>query len=179
MSEKNMTLLSQKEIDTLIEFLSGEDWRKGASNDVLNQESVDRLIALIRSSHGRRRLGGLRMVVERSEELKKFYAERDEAYSDKTVYELVVGIKEDGQMELLACNKTSGKQISIFPEHLLDLSFEGASDGWGRCLMPRVFYQAADTLGLEYTEETEAAVKNQFAAVMYGDEKARIPELYL
>ena len=45
--------------------------------------------------------------------------------------------------------------------------------------MPRVFYQAADTLGLEYTEETEAAVKNQFAAVMYGDEKARIPELYL
>ena len=77
MSEKNMTLLSQKEIDTLIEFLSGEDWRKGASNDVLNQESVDRLIALIRSSHVRRRLGGLRMVVERSEELKKFYAERD------------------------------------------------------------------------------------------------------
>ena len=96
MSEKNMTLLSQKEIDTLIEFLRGEDWRKRSNNEVLNQESIDRLIALIRSSHGRRRLGGLRMVVERSEELKEFYATQDEDYTDQSVYEMAVGVREDG-----------------------------------------------------------------------------------
>ncbi len=179
MSEKNMTLLSQKEIDTLIEFLRGEDWRKRSNNEVLNQESIDRLIALIRSSHGRRRLGGLRMVVERSEELKEFYATQDEDYTDQSVYEMAVGVREDGQLELAACNKASGKQIPIWPEHLLKLSFTGTSSGWGRCLMPRLFYQAADTLGLEYTEETEEAVKRQFAAVMYGDEKAELPDLYL
>ena len=48
---QNFSLLSQPEIDTLIDFINEK--REGVDSSVLNQESIDKLLEMLRFNDGR------------------------------------------------------------------------------------------------------------------------------
>ena len=48
---QDFSLLSQSEIDTLINFIN--DKREGVDSSVLNQESIDKLLEMLRFNNGR------------------------------------------------------------------------------------------------------------------------------
>ena len=49
MSEKNMSLLSQSEIDALIKFLNENKNSETLNGDILSQSSINKLIELVKS----------------------------------------------------------------------------------------------------------------------------------
>jgi len=175
--QKNMALLSQSEIDTLIAFLNREKEKSVVESEVLSQASIDKLIELIQSNHGSQR-EELKFQMELAgDALALFYATQDTTYQRGLNYELI--IKTGEQVELYAKNPESGVQIELLPEHLQELTFTGESCGWGICLMPAVFRQVAEKMHLVYGEDTWEQVQKSFACTMYGREDVKIPTIYL
>lgn len=181
MGEQNMTLLSQSEIDTLIEFLNREKEKKMVESQVLSQESIDKLIQLI---HGHRELAykaGITLTAaeESREVLRDFYGAQEAEYTEEEPHRLWMQINEKDQAELCVGENTEDAQIRILPEHLRNLAFQGESAGWGVCVMPVVFAQVAAYFDLKYTDDVMEQVRRRYALKMYGDENASIPAPFL
>lgn len=181
MSEPNMALLSQAEIDTLIDFLSKEKKKVSVNSEVLNQESIDKLISLIRTNQNANHkfLMRLPIALAGDEQLIDFYSSADESFGASTSYELIFRVNDEDYVELYGRNMESGVLVPIAPEHVLDPKSQEAAGNWGRCLMPVAFDQIATYLHLQYARETLDQVCARFAVVMYGNEKADLPEVYL
>ena len=175
--QKNMALLSQSEIDTLIAFLNREKEKTVVESEVLSQESIDKLIDLIQNNQGiRSEELQLRMGLV-GDALAFFYATQDATYQRGLKYELTVELGD--VVKLYAKNPQSGAQIELLPEYLQELTFAGESCGWGICLMPVVFRQVADKMELVYGADTWEQVQKHFAKNMYGKEDVNIPAIYL
>jgi len=176
MSKQNMTLLSQREIDTLVEFLRRE---KDVDSDVLNQQNIDKLIRLVHAHQERfYRVSLFALSAEEGwEALRDFYTQWNVDTSKAKEFELQM--KEAEQVELWIVDGSGEPVTPIVPEQLTDLSFQGESHGWGSCIMPAVFVQVAEYFRLNYTEEMMEKVCERYALTMYGNKEAEIPELFL
>lgn len=175
--QKNMALLSQNEIDTLIAFLNREKEKSVVESEVLSQESIDKLIDLIQSNQGIKSDELQFQMALAGDVLALFYVTQDTTYQRGLKYELIVETGE--QMKLYAKNPESGAQIVLLPEYLQDLNYTGESCGWGICLMPAVFRQVAEKMELAYGADTWEQVQKHFAKTMYGREDVKIPTIYL
>lgn len=170
----NLSLLSQREIDTLVDFLL--DKKKSVDSSVLSQSSIDKLIELIRYNNDRRKKssfgdipeidGALADVVtirENEEQLCEFRFEKD-AENEKNFCKMSV------------YNRANGKEQVITPA-LLNKGEEVLD--WGRCITPALFCKLARALNVKYTAQTYDAVCQGFAEWIYGDAEYKLPSCYL
>ena len=178
MNEQNMALLSQSEIDTLIEFLNREREKTVVDSQVLNQESIDKLIRLIHNH--REFVDNIGVSVPGQEEgrLRSFYDLYKLDYTKSDGYELQMSLNEKNQAELYL-ETGKGIRLPIVPEQLDDPLFQGTSAGWGVCVMPVVFAQTARTFEISYSAEMMEQVCRRYALMMYGKEDAPIPKPFL
>lgn len=172
---ESRTLLSQKEIDVLVSFLTTKE---KVGNEVLDQASIDRLIKVLTDSRLMERAGA-----EVSAEY--FFAnsvlsiEKDIAIQRKQCM-LLYEKDAKGYAHVLCANRVSGVKYEITPECLNQLNLvESKGEGWGRAVMPLLFDLAAMQLQVKYTAETFAEVCRDFALLMYGDAGTQLPNVYL
>ncbi|MCH5273978.1 MAG: hypothetical protein J1E35_09920 [Lachnospiraceae bacterium] len=171
----SQALLSQEEIDALVNFLTNN---KKVSNEVLDQESIDRLIKVLSDSK----------FLERSDTGSKagrfgansvLSVEKDIALQRE---QCVLSYEKDekGNAHVFCVNHVTGAKYEITPECLGQSSLvESTGESWGRAVMPALFDLAAMQLQVKYTSEIFSKVCGDFAELIYGDAEARISNVYL
>lgn len=166
---QSYSLLTQDEIDTLVSFLI--DKKNAVDSDVMNQQSIDKLIYLI--THDRRQL--MSMLDPLSCIDSEYLTKKNFRQNEQEVCELRIATDQEGYLQLTAYNLTSQQTMEITPAVMSD----NDTEDWGRCLSPVTFNRLAKNLGLKYTPDTYEQVCNQFAKINYGDETHSIPVLHL
>jgi len=176
MSDKNMALLSQSEIDTLIEFLSEQKNEVNINGDTLSQSSINKLIKLIRSTPAINK-GVILNKAALEKDAASFFANASAKEMDS--YELTFKYEENGQINLVACNVYTDAVINVSPDYISGHPEGTTQSSWGICVLPSAFDHIAKKLGISYSKETFSQLKRLFAKKMYGNENAAIPDIYL
>lgn len=173
---ENRALLSQDEIDALVNFLTTKE---KVDNEVLDQKSIDRLVKVLSDQN----LMGKEETVE--DGIGRFSAssvlsvEKDIAVQ-KEQCTLLYEKDAKGFAHIICMNKVTGARYEITPESLNQPTLvESTGESWGRAVMPLLFDLAAMQLQVKYTTEVFSAVCGDFAKVMFGNENVQLPNVYL
>ena len=175
MVEKNFTLLTQAEIDTLVDFL--QEKKDSLGDEVLTQESIDKIIRMVKTRHTRH-----------FAQNNKFWAAESEQYlisigfrkNMEELCELKLRKKEDDFVELYIVNHASGKEMVLLPEDFSDpTAKKTVSEGWGYSIIPAFFDQIAEVFALRYTKETYDKVCEIFAEKNFGKKELEIPAAFV
>jgi hypothetical protein len=168
----NKALLSQEEIDALVSFLKKKD---KIGNDVLDQNSIDRLVEILNETKanepavgGGRFYGNAVLSVERD-----IAVQREQC---TLLYE------KDGRgyAHIVCENTVTGMRYEITPECLNQSCLvEGTGESWGYAIMPVLFDLAAMQLQVKYSADVFSKVCGDYAKVLYGDENTALPNVYL
>ncbi len=172
---ENRALLSQDEIDALVSFLT---MKETVGNEVLDQQSIDRLVKVLseqknekeegKETEAGRFLGNAILSVEQD-----IAVQREQC---TLLYE-----KDAQDMAHILCvNRTTGVRYEITPECLQQASLvESAEESWGRAVVPVLFDLAAMQLQVKYTAEVFSKVCADYARIVFGNESAQLPNIYL
>lgn len=166
--DTNLSLLSQKEVDALVTFLTSNSIER----NVLSQDSVDRLVSLLRGNVGRMHMDFFDTIVK---PVKDFLQEKGLRQDVSEICVLSMETDETGFMKLFATNKDTGKKLEITPEAFGE---EDSEAGWGFSMAPINFNRLARILDLKYTADTYDSLCKLFAERNYGSKDAAMPAIY-
>lgn len=174
MSE-NRALLSQEEIDALVSFLTTKE---KVGNEVLDQTSIDRLVKILTEA----KADGKALAADNTG---RFLAnsvlsvEKDIAVQREQCT-LVYEKDDSGYVHIICENHVTGVKYEITPECLNQPNLvENTGEVWGRAVMPLMFDLVAMQLQVRYTAEVLSEVCGDFAELLYGDENAKLPNIYM
>ncbi len=168
----NKALLSQEEIDALVSFLKKKE---KIGNDVLDQTSIDRLVEILNEAK----------AVEPVVDGGRFYGNSVlSVESDIAVQreQCTLLYEKDGRgyAHIVCQNLVTGMRYEITPECLNQSCLvDSTGESWGFAVMPVLFDLAALQLQVRYTADVFSKVCADYAKVMFGDEKAVLPNVYL
>lgn len=175
---ESKTLLSQKEIDALVNFL-----RTNASapiGRVLDQASIDKLIDLVTYNNKQGifvNSAAQESVIPENTVLLDLTSSSEEQRKNCTLH---YGIGKNGYVEISCIDKVKDIAYIITPACLEHRKYiDNDETSWGYAIEPRVFNDLALLLGVSYTAETFNAVISGFARLMFGDADAQLPSIYL
>lgn len=169
-NNEDFTLLSQDEIDTLVTFLTANN--ASISGDVLNQESVDKLIALIRNGlPGKQKSLFDFPDVGLTDPLSAMGFRND----SKVVCTLTATKDADGYLLLTITNTANGQTMPLTPE---TADHSQVDSNWGFSMAPVMFSKLARTYGVRFTQETYDFICRDFAERNYGSKDAAISSVY-
>lgn len=174
MSEKNMSLLSQDEIDALITFLMDKKDSDSISGDILSQSSINKLIELVKAIPSLNKNVLLNTAAIKAD-ASSFFANKNNGKG----YELSFKLDDKEQLIICACNVETEDIITITPLMISSSEMPNLPDTWGVCMSPNTFHCIAKILDLHYSDETFKAVSTLFAKKMYGSADVSIPAFYL
>ncbi|MBQ9119366.1 MAG: hypothetical protein IJY09_04810 [Lachnospiraceae bacterium] len=174
----NKALLSQEEIDILLEFLLERKSEVGM--EVMDQESIDKLIALLRTG-GERRL--------------RFDTDVPEVKDDTAIPLMIIEESREAQNEcLLECevtasgfvavycaNQMTGRRFRITPA-CIERMYYTAEDRseWGMMIPPVMFDKIAALLKIKYTKKTFDEVCQRYVDIVYGKGSMQhIPAIFM
>lgn len=173
---ENRALLSQEEIDALVNFLTTKE---KVGNEVLDQTSIDRLVRVLSDQRLMEEAkvsvdGSARFSVNSVLTLEKDIAVQREQCT------LLYEKDTEGFAHVLCVNQVTGVKYEITPECLNQTTLvENKGERWGLAVMPLLFDLVAMQLQVKYTAEVFSLVCGDFARVMFGDEKVSLPNAYL
>lgn len=175
MKKKSFTLLTQQEIDTLVNFLV--DKKDDFTNEVMSQDSIDKLISIIRGNVRNK----FRLDISQAELL---YGEKLlvslEFCTEGQECELMAEKNSENQyLELTAVNKETGRALKVTPENFVKHNLEPSSATWGKAIFPAAFNEVAEVFGLRYTKDTYNFICDIFSEVNYGEKGIEVPEVFL
>ena len=159
---KNMTLLSQDEIDTLVGFIN--DKRSSVGVDVLTQDNIDKMVKILKCN--------------------SFLETADVDASEKLMESSVIAGAEfimemdsdTGYVELFAVKED---KVKITPRCFdTGMIVEDTSE-WGKAISPLMFDNIASIFNLKYTKATYDNVCKRYAEIIYGDASRTNADVYL
>ncbi|MBQ9766532.1 MAG: hypothetical protein IJW37_00310 [Lachnospiraceae bacterium] len=173
---ENRALLSQDEIDALVNFLTTKET---VGNEVLDQASIDRLVRVLSdqklTEEARVAVDGAGRFLANS----VLSVEKDIAVQREQCT-LLYEKDTKGFAHVVCANGVTGTRYEITPECLNQTTLvESTGECWGRAIMPLLFDLAAMQLQVKYTAEVFSEVCGDYAKIMFGDEKAQLPNVYL
>ena len=168
--KSNFSLLNQKEIDALVGFLN--DNRSTIDSDVMNQDSVDKLISLI--------TGDSEHIITSffdpfSAKMENILSKTNFRTDKSQVCEIKCSLNDNNYICLTAYNTVTGDELEITPK----LLNEEDCDDWGYSISPFVFNHLALFFDFKYTRDTHDNICNIFAKHMYGSETHKVSNIYL
>lgn len=176
MNESSFSLLTQKEIDALMNFLSSKD--KCITRDVLSQSSIDKLIRLISSNDIHKvELAALDDLDVRPafDPLKDLQLREDVS----EVCELCVALDKDTDfIRLYAKNIETGKEYPITPATLDRTELVSGTTCWGTSIAPVLFDKIARIFQLKYSRQTYNQVYSRYLVKNFDGSTKKIPSLY-
>ena len=165
------SLLNQKEIDALVEFLLEK--KNSVDSDVMSQECLDKLIALITSNSRSIIMDLFDPFVNIAPSLLSTLNFRDNM---EELCELRCSIDEEtNYIKLTAYNTVTGRELSITPQ----LLNKNDSPDWGYSISPTFFNRIARIFSFKYTTETHDKICNIFLKSTFGTLDHEMPEIYL
>lgn len=167
----SFSLLSQREIDTLVKFLT--ESKNAVNSDVMSQNSIDKLIRLFKTDKDRLSLSSFLSFQDSETVVLKnlqFRANSNEAC------ELRCNINDETKFIELSIYNTTTEEIHKLTPNSFD---QNSPADWGFTIPPSYFCQIAHSLSLKYTQATYDFVCSTFAKHNYGSEDHMIPEIYL
>ena len=165
------SLLNQKEIDALVEFLLEK--KNSVNSDVMSHESIDKLISLIRYNSKSIILDLLDPFASIDTSILVNLHFRD---NTEDLCELRCSVDESTNYIILkAYNTVTGKELVITPKFIN----EHDSEDWGYSISPAFFNRLARILSFKYTTETHDKICSIFVNHTYGSSDHEIPEIYL
>lgn len=202
--DENKVLLSQMEIDVLVEFLLQQKEKVG---EVMDQASIDRLIALLRPGMAREKKGTPipeaateKLESPMPEQMEEFDIKYDSLIpepkgSEQTPILLleeeleceqkdcVLECEADaatGYLGIFCADRKSGKRYRITPKCVEQVRYiKGDASEWGYALPPLAFDQIAALMKVKYTKKTFDKVCEIFAVRIFGTTDQQIPNLYM
>lgn len=167
----SFSLLNQKEIDSLIGFLSEQ--KNSLDSDVLSQKSIDKLIKLISSDSDKIITDVFDPFAHVDNSVLATLGFREDV---SQLCELKFSVNETTDYIILtAYNTVTNKELVITP----NLINANDTTDWGCSISPVFFNRIAKVFSFKYTQQTHDAVCNCFAKHTYGDANHKIPEIYL
>lgn len=178
MSEPNLTLLTQEEIDTLVKFLVQN--KEGINNEVLNQNSVDKLIYLIENNDLRRlRLDSVNLKPS-GESSPKLLVSLGLYENETQTGRLDARVNEESSyLELYAVNRETGKELLLTPDNYAQINLGESTSQWGYSIVPSLFDEIADTYGLKYERKTLEFVCALFADKNFGNKNFTLASAFV
>ena len=166
------TLLSQEEIDALVEFLKNKD---KIGSEILDQASIDRLVEVLteaksdeKTPFSGRFFGSTVLSVE-----KDVAVQREQCM-------LLYEKDTEGYVHVVYENSVTGMRYEITPECLERSGLvESTGERWGFAIMPVLFDLAAMKLQVKYSAETFSKVCADYATLLFGTAGAVLPNAYL
>ncbi|WP_167957847.1 hypothetical protein [Anaerosporobacter faecicola] len=175
MSENNKALLSQKEIDTLVQFLI--DQKKGLQTTVLTQESIDKLVQLLSNKDFDLLKFDIAGITEKTENETEEVLSNLVDYDCTLTYELQFEVHHN-VITLSAIHTDSNTILPITPKSLELISIIDDDTNWGCCIDPILFDKIATVFHFKYKRATLEAVTRLFAEKIYGDSTYELPNIY-
>ena len=168
----NKALLSQEEIDALVEFLKNKE---KIGSEILDQASIDRLVEILTetktdesAASDSRFFGNIVLSVE-----KDIAVQREQC---TLLYEK----DTEGYVHVVCENSITGMRYEITPECLEKSGLvESAGERWGFAIMPVLFDLAAMKLQVKYSAEAFSKVCADYATLLFGTPGAVLPNIYL
>lgn len=175
MNECNFSLLTQEEIDTLVEFLSKQ--KSSVSSEVLSQKSIDKIIFLIKNNEiNRIRLDTEELGCISNQSL----AEVNLISNNTPIGELHYKINpETNFIELYAVNSITKEKCLLTPAVFFKRSFKDTESSWGFSIAPVTFNEIATIFKLKYTAEDYDSICKLFALKNFGNETYKLNEVFL
>lgn len=172
---ENMTLLSQKEIDTLVDFLMEK--KQDVHNEVLNQNSIDRLIHLIRTT----RVNNVRVstVVGSNIEKNRVRTALKIRENESQICELTVNVLENNFVDIMILNQSTNNTYKITPTGASEVIISDDDSQWGKCVSPCTFVDIAEAYDAKFSEDTYQRICSIYAEVKFGDPIYEIPAIFL
>lgn len=167
MSDTNFSLLSQEEIDTLIEFLTEKTG--GFGTEVLSQDSIDKLIAMMK--------GYGKNIVANHKSLESVRAVSSVLGSDGTWTMNFQENSTTGYMEIFAINGAQKEKIT--PRGYSCGCFVGDDSTWGYAISPVQFAEIAKVYGLKFSKSVYSDVCQRFAEKNFGDKMYDIDDFFM
>lgn len=174
MNESSFSLLTQQEIDTLLNFLSNHDF---VSNQVLTQNSVDKLIHLVKHNDiNRIHLDDIGLNASDKSDILQELQLRDDP---SEICELLCSTDEKTHFLILtARNTVTGKEKTITPAVLDRLELVETASTWGYSITPILFDKIARIFTLKYSRKTYETIYNLYAEKNFGSAELKIPSFY-
>lgn len=172
---ENMTLLSQVEIDTLVDFLMEK--KQDVNNNVLNQDSIDRLIHLIRTTHINNVRSG--SSIASSKENNRIKTVMKIRTNESQICELKINVLENGFLDLIIVNQSTGNTYKVTPNGASEMIISDDDSQWGRCISPYTFVDISDAYSAKFSEETYGQLCSIYAKVKFGDSDYQLPAFFL
>lgn len=167
MAETNFSLLSQEEIDILIDFLT--DNCNLVESEVLSQESIDKLILMMKGCSKEQHL--------KSQQEASNVRAAGTVLTGTEVWCLEFEENADGFVELYATN--GEKKEKITPQGYSCSCFTSDSSQWGYAVSPILFSEVAKCYGLKFSKETYQKVSTHFALKNFGDAAYDVNDFFL
>lgn len=167
MSDTNFSLLSQEEIDTLIEFLTEKTNSFGT--EVLSQDSIDKLVAMMK---------GYGKLIAGSQRTAESVRAVSSVLNGDCTWTLIFEENSiNGFMEIFA---TDGERKEcITPKGYSCGCFVGDDSTWGYCVSPVLFVEIAKVYGLKFSKNVYADVCQRFAEKNFGDKNYDADEFFM
>lgn len=166
---QSYSLLNQEEIDVLVKFLT--DKKNSVHSDVMNQNSIDKLIYLITNDR-QQLMNILDPLVCVDPELLENNGFRK---GDDELCELRCSVADNGYLKLTAYNTETDASLEITPA----LFNTDDTEDWGKCISPMTFNRLAKALKLKYTTETHKNICSVYAKTIFGDENHSVSSIHL
>ena len=173
--DKSKVLLSQAEIDALLNFLT----EKKVSSSIMDQDSIDKLISFLQSDEAQG--FNFNEIYEGSEGTGSsvLILPGNENVNDPEGSRLLMNIAENDTVEIV-CKVPSGMEYVITPDSVSKGKYlAGNASSWGRAVTPRNFDSIAKLLNAKYSKETYLSVCSRFASVNYPATGDVIAALFL
>lgn len=167
MLDTNFSLLSQEEIDTLIEFLTASS--DTLECEVLSQESIDKLISMMKlygkkPSGNHNVLGDVRVASSVMGETGGWILEFEEN-------------ADTGFMDLFATNGEDKEYIT--PRGYSCKCFVADESAWGYAISPVQFADIAKAYNLKFSKSVFMGVCQRFAEKNYGDASYDVDDFFM
>lgn len=174
MNESSFSLLTQREIDTLVNFLSNHDF---VSNEILTQDSIDKLINLVKHNDiNRVHLDDLGFKIPTDYDILQELHIREDS---SEICELCCAVDEATRLIILtARNTVTGKEKIITPAALDRRELVESASSWGYSITPILFDKIARIFTLKYSRKTYEMIYSLFAEKNFGSTTEKIPSFY-
>lgn len=180
MSE-SMALLSQGEIDTLVEFLTQQ--KKKVGMEVMDQGSINRLISLLHSNAVREVKYDTRIPEAKEPDTSAILLLEKESGLESQRQNCVLECNIDessGYVKVICQNRLTGDQYVITPKCVEQVRYtKEDSSEWGYVVPPITFDQIAALLNVRYTKKTFDRICSIYSAKIFGSPEKEIPQLYM
>ena len=175
---ENMALLSQGEIDILLDFLLKR--KSDVGMEVMDQDSIDKLIALLRAG-GRNQIRFDTTVPEVKDDTAVPILMIDESREAQDECLLECEVAANGFLKIYCMNQMTNRRLRITPNCIERMYYsEEDQSEWGRVLPPAMFDKIAALLKVKYTKKTFDEVCNLYIKAAYGDNSEhQIPEIFM